>query len=495
MLFNSLEFIFGFLPIIILIYLGLEYTRHIITSILWLLIASLFFYAYWNWHYIFLLIASLLINFAFAEQIALHRSRLLTIIGIALNLIVLAYFKYTNFFLENITHFTTVNFPHLDILLPLGISFFTFQQIAFLADVYTKKVRPDAFLHYGLFISFFPQLIAGPIIHYQEIVPQMGKIRDKATIQQDLQIGLTIFLIGLFKKYALADSLAGYSNTVFAQADALTTITTLTAWKATFAYTFQIYFDFSGYSDMAIGLGRIFGFKLPLNFFSPYKSLNISEFWRRWHITLSRFLRDYLYIPLGGNQRGITRTGIHLLVVMWLGGLWHGAGWNFIIWGLLHGCYLLIFHLFQAIKVYFPAIIKQNRFIPYFHFISWTLTFLAICFAWIFFRAETWQGAMTMITALIDFSNLTWHYQSEIDFYLLFAFLITLIFPTTWQIMHRYQPTITLPPHREKVLKSINSLLTWQFNYRWALIGGFLMAIIILKMIQGQPTEFIYFQF
>lgn len=492
MLFNSIEFIVGFLPIIILIYLSLEHIRHAITNILWLFIASLFFYAYWNWYYLFLLIASLLINFAFAEHIALRQSRLLTVIGISFNLFLLAYFKYTNFFLENINHFTQFSIPHIEIILPLGISFFTFQQIAFLADVYAKKVQPDRFLHYGLFISFFPQLIAGPIVHYQEIVPQMGKIRDRATIQQDLQIGLTIFLIGLFKKYALADSLAGYSSATFAQAETLTPIENLVAWKAMFAYAFQIYFDFSGYSDMAIGLGRIFGFKLPLNFFSPYKSLNISEFWRRWHITLSRFLRDYLYIPLGGNRYGTVRTSIHLLVVMLLGGLWHGAGWNFMIWGLLHGCYLLIFHAFQAVKFRFFYFTKHiGALSPLFTVSSWLITFLAVCFAWIFFRAATWQGAINIISALIDFSNFTWQYQSDIDFYLLSAFSIVLFMPTTWQIMQIYQPTITLPP--DKVVQ--RQILTWKFNYRWAIIGGFLMAVIILKMIQGQPTEFIYFQF
>lgn len=494
MLFNSIEFIVGFLPIIILIYLSLEHIRHAITNILWLFIASLFFYAYWNWYYLFLLIASLLINFAFAEHIALRRSRLLTVIGIGFNLLLLAYFKYTNFFLENINHFTQFSIPHIEIILPLGISFFTFQQIAFLADVYAKKVQPDRFLHYGLFISFFPQLIAGPIVHYQEIVPQMGKIRDKATIQQDLQIGLTIFLIGLFKKYALADSLAGYSSVTFAQAETLTPIESLVAWKAMFAYAFQIYFDFSGYSDMAIGLGRIFGFKLPLNFFSPYKSLNISEFWRCWHITLSRFLRDYLYIPLGGNRYGTVRTSIHLLVVMLLGGLWHGAGWNFMIWGLLHGCYLLIFHAFQAIKSRFSHFTKHMGVLsPLFTVSSWLITFLSVCFAWIFFRAATWQGAINIISALIDFSNFTWQYQSDIDFYLLSAFFIVLFMPTTWQVMQVYQPTITLPPNKEKIAQQ--GILIWQFDYRWAIVGGFLMAVIILKMIQGQPTEFIYFQF
>jgi len=496
MLFNSLEFIIGFLPLVVFIYLGLEYTRQIVAGIVWLLMASLFFYAYWNWHYLFLLVTSLLINFILAKQIALHQSRWLTVIGITANLLVLAYFKYTNFLLDNVNYFTALTIPHLDILLPLGISFITFQKIAFLADVYAKKVSPDNFLHYGLFISFFPQLIAGPIVHYQEIVPQMGRIRDKITIQHDLQIGLTIFLIGLFKKYALADSLAGYSNTTFAQADALAIIPTLTAWKATLAYTFQIYFDFSGYSDMAIGLGRIFGFKLPLNFFSPYKSCNISEFWRRWHITLSRFLRDYLYIPLGGNQRGTMRTGMNLLIVMWIGGLWHGASWNFVVWGLLHGSYLLIFHTFQSVKSFFPPILNKNKLISLiFTLLSWLSTFLAICFAWVFFRAETWQGAITMIVALFNFSNFTWQYQAEIDLYLLCAFLITLFLPTTWQIMRIYHPTMTLPPNDEKTPQEMREQVIWHFNDRWAIIGGILMAIIILKMIQGQPTEFIYFQF
>jgi D-alanyl-lipoteichoic acid acyltransferase DltB (MBOAT superfamily) len=354
MLFNSLIFILGFLPIVLLLYLGLEYLRKPTIAIIWLFIASLFFYAWWNWPYVLLLLGSIIGNYLFGKALTRWNNKSLLIASVSANLLLIGYFKYHNFFLDNLNYLSGLQIPNADIFLPLGISFFTFQQIAFLIDIYNKQVQITAFSSYALFISFFPQLIAGPIVHYQEIVPQMGQRRSLAIINQDLQIGLTIFLIGLFKKFAIADTLAIYASPIFMQADSLVALDGMIAWRATFAYAFQIYFDFSGYSDMAIGLGRLFGLRLPLNFFSPYKALNISDFWRCWHITLSRFLRDYLYIPLGGSKKGQLRTVVNLLTVMFLGGLWHGAGWNFIIWGMLHGFYLTCYHGFNNIRKYLP---------------------------------------------------------------------------------------------------------------------------------------------
>ena len=313
------------------------------------------------------------------------------------------------------------------------------------------------------------------------------------TISNNLKIGLTIFLIGLFKKYALADSLALHATQVFTQTDQLAPLDVLDAWRGVLAYSFQIYFDFSGYSDMALGLGKMFSLNLPLNFFSPYKASNIAEFWRRWHMTLSRFLRDYLYIPLGGNQCGRLRTGLNLIIVMFLGGLWHGAGWNFVIWGLLHGSYLAIYQLFIQIRrgLGVPTISgKIWQLLSY--LVGWAITFIAIDIAWIFFRAETLTGAVHLLTTVTTISQWTWHSNITIDFYLILAVIITLLLPNTWQLMQPYLPHI-IPPVKIVPTGWLN--WHWQFNDRWAVAAGLLMAVIIIKMIQGQPTEFIYFQF
>ncbi|MCK5877277.1 MAG: MBOAT family protein [Candidatus Marithrix sp.] len=486
MLFNSLVFILIFLPIVLSLYLGLEYLRKPAIAIIWLFITSLFFYAWWNWPYVLLLLGSIIGNYWLGKSLTRWHKKSLLIFAVSANLLLIGYYKYHNFFLENLNYVSGLQLPYAEIFLPLGISFFTFQQIAFLIDIYRKQVQVTSFSNYALFISFFPQLIAGPIVHYQEIVPQMGQRRSFTTINQDLQIGLTIFLIGLFKKFAIADTLAIYASPIFVQADSLVVLDGMIAWRATFAYAFQIYFDFSGYSDMAIGLGRLFGFRLPLNFFSPYKALNISDFWRCWHITLSRFLRDYLYIPLGGNKKGQLRLIVNLLTVMFLGGLWHGAGWNFIIWGMLHGFYLACYHGFNNIRCYlpnFPTFITQLA--------AWFITFIAICIAWVFFRAETLPGALHMLQAMFDFNSWYLTFQIEIDIYLLLTALVIIFLPNTWQLMQDYSPSITLPPK----ITYMREGFRWQFNVIWALFAGLLLAIIIILMVNGQPTEFIYFQF
>jgi len=490
MLFHSLEFILLFLPVVLLVYRGLESFNYLRVAIVWLILASLFFYAYWNWSYVFLLLGSIGINYLLGYGLIYYRSRLLLGGGIGLNLAVLGYYKYSGFFLENLSQLGFVS-PQFEILLPLGISFFTFQQIAFLLDVYGKKIQLADFSRYALFISFFPQLIAGPIVHYQEIVPQMGKRRSYAVFSQDFQLGLSIFLIGLFKKFVIADSFAQYASPVFAQADALTQLDSLDAWRALLAYTFQIYFDFSGYSDMALGLARLFGLRLPLNFFSPYQASNISDFWRRWHITLSRFLRDYLYFSLGGARKGVGRTLFNLVLVMFLGGLWHGAGWNFVLWGLLHGLYLAVFHAFQYLQVFIPgqSVWQSKVWRPFGRVLSWLLTFLAVCLAWVFFRTETFAGAVYMFETLaqVNFSGFS---VQAIDFGLLAILVLVLFFPNTWQLMEAYHPSVDNPP----IAKS-HHYLRWQFNLRWALFAGFLIGSIVIMMVNGQVTEFIYFQF
>ena len=348
MLFNSYTFIFAFLPITLLVFYRIGGRGHHRVAIGWLVATSLFFYGWWAPRYVWLIVTSVLVNYALGVVLATRaasqdgpRKRLLAV-GVSANLGLLAYFKYANFFVDNVRHLFHIDVEIGQIVLPLAISFFTFQQIAYLVDAHRRLTREYNFLHYCLFVTFFPQLIAGPIVHHGEMLPQFGKETTYRLNRTNLEVGVTFFLMGLFKKVVIADGIARYGTPVFDAAQAGLTIDFWQAWAGALAYTFQIYFDFSGYSDMAIGIARMFGIKLPLNFHSPYKATSVIEFWRRWHMTLSRFLRDYLYIPLGGNRKGPGRRHANLMVTMLLGGLWHGAGWTFMYWGGLHGLYLIV---------------------------------------------------------------------------------------------------------------------------------------------------------
>ncbi|MDA8141165.1 MAG: MBOAT family protein [Desulfobacteraceae bacterium] len=357
-----------------------------------------------------LLIISILGNFAIGRVIIVQKlsanhsrkadlAKIWLILGLLLNLTVIGYFKYAMFFCENLSAVTGIPLNIHSIVLPLGISFFTFQQIAYLVDVYKGRITDTRLLHYFVFITFFPQLIAGPIVQHHEIVPQLEKKKNEAHFfSTNLLVGLTIFSMGLFKKVVLADSVAAFSTPVFKAAAQGLVPATVEAWGGALAYTFQLYFDFSGYSDMAIGLGRMFGLFLPINFYSPYKSKSIIEFWRRWHITLSRFLRDYLYIPLGGNRKGPFRRYIHVIVTMLLGGLWHGAGWTFVIWGGLHGLYLAINHAWRSLRRRLGNDRQDHS--GLLSGLSQVITFLVVVVAWVFFRAENITSAMRIIKSM-----------------------------------------------------------------------------------------------
>ena len=310
MLFNSWLYFLLFLPLVAVVYFRLNHSRLVTAGAVWLVLASLFFYAYWNPKYISLLLASIAINYGLACAIADRREKdtlsgRLLALGIIINLAILGYFKYSNFFIENISYMANINTPAPNIILPLAISFFTFQQIAFLVDVRRDKAGKPTPLNYLLFVTFFPQLIAGPIVHHREMMPQFSGLRNKLFKPANLAIGIHLFAIGLFKKVVIADSLSGWVESGFSSTGELGT---LAAWGVSLGYTMQLYFDFSGYMDMALGSARIFNIKLPINFNSPYKALSIQDFWRRWHITLGHFLRDYLYIPLGGNRVSVIRN-------------------------------------------------------------------------------------------------------------------------------------------------------------------------------------------
>src|SRR5450830_1540606 len=351
MLFNSYQFIFLYLPVTLAAFALLGRFSHR-ASIIWLALASLVFYGHWNLHDVPVLCGSILFNFMLSGMISRAESeplgkRLLAFALVA-NLGALGYYKYSGFAATELAAIGLDTSSFAAPTLPLGISFFTFTQIAFLVDCFQRKAAERNFPSYFLFVTYFPHLIAGPVLHHKEMMPQFNAKRSSFLDAGGLAIGVTMFAIGLFKKVVLADSVAGYANQGFGAAASGVSLTPIEAWSAALSYTFQLYFDFSGYSDMAIGLSRMFGIRLPLNFDSPYKAASITEFWRRWHMTLSRFLRDYLYIPLGGNRKGPTRRYVNLLTTMVLGGLWHGAGWTFVAWGALHGAYLCIDHVWTA---------------------------------------------------------------------------------------------------------------------------------------------------
>jgi len=523
MLFNSYEFIFAFLPLVAVIYfLTIRYLGQE-AAIAWMVLASLFFYGWWNPVYLLFICASIIVNYWAAYYIAKlkpsprrHHAKFLLIIGITLNLAFLGYFKYVNFFIDNINLLLEKDIILENIVLPLAISFFTFQQIAFLVDAYYNITHEYKFTHYSLFVTFFPQLIAGPIVHHKEMLPQFGKNISRRKIFENIAVGTAIFAIGLFKKAVLADGIAQYSTPVFSTAETGEYISFFIAWGASLAYTFQLYFDFSGYCDMAIGAARIFGIKLPLNFYSPYKSTNIIEFWRRWHMTLSRFLRDYLYIPLGGNRKGATRRYTNLLVTMLLGGLWHGAGWTFIIWGGLHGIYLITNHAWCHFSFSFTHTRLWN-------IMAWGLTFICVVVGWVFFRAHSFDGAINILSSMLGMHGiaipnaiamhlgelqnwlsaigittytgggavLMWNYL-----WIILCSFIALFLPNTHELFSRYTPTTDINiPHKKNTLLLTSKFtnLKWIPTYLWATIIGLILYLGILSL--TQVSEFLYFQF
>ena len=440
MLFNSYTFIFAFLPTVLLLAVLARRWFGLSAAIGITILSSVVFYGWHRPEIVLLLLGSIGVNYLLTGMVwrapppaplsaavvadpgAMEAEReggrsrrwWITALAITLNLLLLGYFKYTNFFVDNLEAVTGSEMRVADIALPIGISFYTFQQIAYCADTYAGKVRERDFLSYALFISFFPQLIAGPIVHHSDLTRQFRLPSFARPSTDDVLTGLALFSVGLFKKKIIADSFAAYATPVFIAADGGASVEFAQAWQAALGYTFQIYFDFSGYSDMALGLARMFGIRLPMNFFSPYKSVSIIAFWRRWHITLSHFLRDYLYIPLGGNRRGQTRRWINLALTMLLGGLWHGANWNFVVWGGLHGLYLVLANAWRAA---FPGLAQKDGFRGgdadggrglawrVNAVAGWAVTFLAVVVAWVFFRATTFGGATSILAGMFGLSS------------------------------------------------------------------------------------------
>lgn len=455
-----------------------------------LIVASLVFYGSWKIEYLPLLIGSLLTNYALALGIQARRGTAaagwLYALGVVLNIALLGYFKYTGFILGQWNALTAWPVPVPEIVLPIGLSFFTFQQIGFLTDMKNGQVENLRFWNFVLMVVVFPHLVAGPIVSQRDMLPQLAARTDWRLKADQLAIGLTIFSIGLFKKTVLIDPQVPYIDNLFEAAARGYTLGFVDGWIAALGYGFQIYFDFSAYSDMAVGLAFIFGLRLPMNFFSPYKSTSIREFWRRWHISLSRFLRDLLYIPMGGNRRGLAVAVFAVIATMTIGGLWHGAGWTFVVWGLLHGIYLAINHIWRAA---FPDA-RMNR------FLGGALTFLAVTIAWVFFRAPDMTTAFAVLKAMAGLTTL--HELAQLDRGLVLLLpvyaIIVWFMPNVMQIFRHWQPAIDLgnllpgnPPGR------IERTFAFDGSARWATAGAF--TFILAWFALSNLAPFIYFQF
>jgi alginate O-acetyltransferase complex protein AlgI len=408
LLFSSYEFVLLFVPVVLT---GFFLTARVseMAAALWLAAASLFFYGWWNSAFVLLLLASIAFNYGMGYAIAQARSarasHTLLVAAIAVNLLLLGYFKYVNFFISTANQLTNYHFRPAEVVLPLGISFFTFTQIAFLVDVRRGIAHEYNFVHYLLFVTYFPHLIAGPVLHHKQMMPQFSSAATYRFKPENLVLGLAIFSVGLAKKVLMADSLGEYADPVFEAAGGGQKPMFGTAWAGALAYGLQLYFDFSGYSDMAIGVSMVLGVKLPINFNSPYKATSIIEFWRRWHMTLSQFLRDYLYIPLGGNRHGPISRHINLMATMVLGGLWHGANWTFVAWGALHGMLLVINHAWRAIRdcMHLPGWSAPRIK----HGVSCGLTFICVLVGWVLFRADSFTAAWAVISGMFGLNGIS----------------------------------------------------------------------------------------
>lgn len=471
MLFNSLEFLFLFLPITFIVYFLLN--KHKLTELAkgWLVLMSLYFYAYWKLNYLPIILTSMIFNYSIGstlvQKIKLNINRKAVLMfGVVGNILLLGYFKYFDFLIDNINHLFHQDFNFMNIMLPLGISFFTFQQISFLVDSYKYETKEYDFLTYALFVTFFPQLIAGPIVHHKEMMPQFASLRNRIINHKNISIGLFLLAIGLFKKIMIADTFSEFAKPMF---DTITSLTCFEAWCASISYTFQIYFDFSGYCDMAMGIGYLFNIVLPQNFNSPYKADSIQDFWRRWHMTLSRFLRDYIYIPLGGNRKGSVITYRNLFLTFLIGGIWHGANWTFVVWGVLHGLALCIHRLWKTLNIKIPYVMAVF------------FTFFFVNITWVYFRATSIEKANYIIKSMfglngfepIIINKLRFSFENgsiKLSLLALIGTIILLFIPNSIELSKKFKP-----------------------NSIFFTVTLVLMLVSILSI--NKVSEFLYFQF
>jgi alginate O-acetyltransferase complex protein AlgI len=498
--FNSYVFVLVFLPVVWLGYRLLvrrDDGGRAIT--LWLTLASLVFYGYWDIHFVPLILLSIIINYLIGA--AIHRAgdqtrkraaKLWLTLGIGFDLGLLGYFKYANFFVATVEGMSGEDWGWQAVVLPIGISFFTFQQIAYLVDLYRREAVERDPWRYALFVTFFPQLIAGPIVHHREMMPQFTSQPVERRVP-DLVVGIVIFAIGLTKKVVIADGVAPIADGVFGAAAMGATPSTSEAWAGALAFGLQIYFDFSGYSDMAIGLGRMFGITLPVNFAAPYKATSIIDFWQRWHITLSRFLRDYLYVPLGGGRQGEWRRYRNVFVTMVLGGIWHGAGWTFLLWGVLHGLFITANHAWRR---WWPG-----RALP--GLVGGALTFVLVTIAWVPFRAVDIASTWTIYRAMAGMGGVAlgtaWPYTGTVEVWLHLSVLVGLVWllPHTAEIMAGTVRPLPTPGYQplERLMGQARPAgwMTFRPNGAWAVLVALMLAVCLISL--DDESAFLYFQF
>lgn len=545
MLFNSSIFLTEFLPVTLVGFFLLGRLGLTRLAVNWLTLSSLFFYGWWNPAYIPLLLASMIANFAIGRVLSRHRWKWLLVAGVVANLALLGYYKYAGFLVSTFDGFLGTGFPVPDILLPLAISFFTFQQIAYLSDAYDGVAEEPSLANYCMFISFFPHLIAGPITHHKEMIPQFSDPRIFRPQPQLLALGATVFIVGLLKKVMLADTAALWAVPVFSASDTGTAITALEAWGGAVAYTLQIYFDFSGYTDMAIGLGLLFGIRLPQNFDSPYKAHNIIEFWSRWHMTLTRFLTAYIYNPIAlalnrrraaagkpGLRRGKTTAGAFATLLatptiftMFLAGLWHGAGWQFIVFGVLHGVYLAINHGWRTLKARWKWQADSDN--GALRGASVLLTFICVLVGLVFFRSQDVPSALRLLGDMVGAHGLFVPYRSLADStlaqavatmfhtralpfptldlftanlaeFLTLLFSIVWLLPNTQQWLRAYDTglgSVRGPVWLQRMFPVTGFILEWQPTLIYATLVGALGFLAVTRALSAAPAEFLYFKF
>lgn len=503
MLFNSFEFLLLFLPITLIGFYLLARLGSLWLVLTWLIVCSLFFHGYWKASYTWLFVVSIIANYFIGRACLPSRSpwwqhgRIWALVsGLVLNLGLLAYFKYAGFLADILVQLGGPYINVGEIVLPLAISFYTFQQISFLVDTYSGRSPRYGFIQYASYLAFFPHLIAGPIVRHNRLI---GQLSDRKILRPNLDnilSGTTIIMIGLFKKVVLADGAAAYVNPIFFAAGNGGQVGFVEAWLAAMLFSFVIYFDFSGYSDIAIGLARLFNVRFPENFASPYKAMNIVDFWRRWHITLSSFLRDYLYIPLGGNRKGPGWRNVNLMLTMLLGGLWHGAALNFVVWGGLHGCYLVTAHAWHRYcalrELRIDGIAGQ--------FASRTVTYLSVVVAWVFFRASTADQAIAVLAGMFGFNGLVSHIELprgylpnplfEAMIFCMLLLVLVNLFPNTQQLMRLFRPVNRSVRER---IRGFPARIVWQPGFPGMCFAALLGVCAVLNMDRVQ--SFIYFRF
>jgi alginate O-acetyltransferase complex protein AlgI len=518
MLFNSYVFLFVLLPITIIGYYFIGKSKYPRLGIFWLIASSLVFYGWYNPLYLVILVGSITINYTSGIQLSkgteLSRKKQILAIGLIFNVLLLGFFKYTNFFINTTNNLFKSDFHFVTIILPIAISFYTIQQIAYLVDIYRGEPRDHDFWEYCLFVLFFPKLLSGPIVRIKQMIPFLHKDYFPVVNSANLSVGLAAFVLGLFKKIVIADNVGSYATTIFNIAASGNGISFFNSWTGSLAYSMQIYFDFSGYCDMAIGLGLMLGIRLPLNFYSPYKSKSVIEFWRRWHMTLSSFIRDYIYIPLGGNRQGFPRQMLNLFIAMAIAGLWHGAGWTFVIWGCLHGLYLVINHSWRHFHKS-----KSNNPGRLSIVVSIMVTFIVVTIAWVFFRADSLSSALTMLKGMAGING--FHLPAGLlpsgligellqkagivfdglqGFSRLAAWNILLSFgglfacwflPNVQEYLSLYQPS--LDSFKENPPKGILSTLRWQPNLLTLITLSCLALFSVIAL--THVNQFVYSQF